>query len=104
VGWVWIKLAGGVLVFKGSLVGIHGPIRREAEASAAAFEAGGSPDAANIAALGSNLSGEMGVLWVMIVIAVLNIALAIWRPRLRRAQASEPVAQDAGNATHPTAS
>ena len=94
VGWVWVKLASGVLVFKGSLVGIHGPIRHEAEASAAALAAS-SAESANVSALGANLSGEIGVLWVMMGIATLNIVLAIWRPRFRTASASEPAAPEA---------
>jgi hypothetical protein len=78
-GWVWIKLASGILVFKGVLLSIQGPAEYEAMASAAALD--GRLD---VASLGQRLGEEWGVLWVMMVVAVANVVLGIWRPRFSR--------------------
>lgn len=78
VGWAWVKLATGILVFEGSLTAIHGPIRREAELSAEALTKG--IEALN---LGATLDREWYALWVMLAIAALNVALGVWRPRFR---------------------
>lgn len=85
-GWVWVKLATGVIVFEGSLIAIHGPIRREAERAAQVL-AGEA-----IAPLATTLRTETGALWLMLAVAALNVGLGVWRPRLRRrssAQADE---------------
>ena len=90
VGWVWVKLATGVLVFEGSLVAIHGPIRREAELSQAVLAGEGA-----VSALAANLSGEWWALWLMMAVAVLNVGLGVWRPRFRfrREAGKDPAAE-----------
>ena len=83
VGWVWVKLAFGILVFEAGLIAIHGPVRREAELAAALLT--GAGDAAPGASrLGATLGQVWGALWLMMAIAVANIALGVWRPRFRR--------------------
>jgi len=78
-GWVWIKLASGILVFKGVLLSIQGPAEYEALASAAALD--GRLD---VASLGQRLGEEWGVLWVMMAVAIANVVLGIWRPRFSK--------------------
>ncbi len=78
-GWAWLKLATGILVFKGVLLSIQGPVVKEAELSAAALI--GEVD---VASLGQRLTEEWIVLWVMMVVAVVNVVLGIWRPKLMR--------------------
>lgn len=75
-GWVWVKLATGILVFKGVLLSIQGPAEGEAKLSAAALAGDVDPGL-----LGSRIGEEWGVLWVMMAVAVANVVLAIWRPR-----------------------
>ena len=79
-GWVWLKLATGILVFKGVLLSIQGPVEGEAMLSAAVLAGDADPGQ-----LGSRIGEEWGVLWVMVAIAVVNIVLAIWRPRFSTA-------------------
>lgn len=78
-GWAWVKLATGVLMFEGGLVYVQGPMRQEAELSAAALSGHGNP-----ALLGQSLEGEGGTLWVLLAVATANVVLGIWRPRLIR--------------------
>jgi hypothetical protein len=78
-GWVWIKLATGILVFKGTLLSIQGPAEKEAALSARALAGELDP-----ALLGQAMREEWGALWVVMGIAVLNVILGVWRPRLSR--------------------
>lgn len=78
-GWAWVKLATGVLMFEGGLVYVQGPMRQEADLSAAALAGHGDP-----ALLGQALEGEGGTLWVLLSVATVNVVLGIWRPRLIR--------------------
>lgn len=79
VGWVWIKLATGISVFEGGLTAIHGSMGREAALSAQTLSQGIDPGK-----LGESLGSEWGTLWVMLAVTALNVALGVWRPRLRR--------------------
>lgn len=73
-GWVWAKAATGILVFQ---AGVHvlGPLQSEALRSAAGLDAEGA------AAATAMLTATANTLWVLLVVAVANIVLAIWRPR-----------------------
>ncbi len=84
VGWVWVKLATGILVFKAGLLSIHGPILQKAELSAQA-----AANEGDVAELGLSLGPEWGALWVMMALATANVALGVWRPRLRRRRLRE---------------
>ncbi|MBR1088470.1 hypothetical protein JQ621_13450 [Bradyrhizobium manausense] len=78
-GWAWAKLAMGVLVFEWGFVSVVGPLQQEAEQSARALAGGSDP---------ATLAGELGTrsatLWVFLAIAMANIVLGVWRPRLTR--------------------
>ena len=78
-GWAWLKLGLGVITFEGTLLTVQGPAIRAAEASARALD--GSLDPAEIESM---VRGEWGSLWVILAIAVVNVLLAIWRPRFTR--------------------
>ena len=80
-GWAWLKLVSGVLLFEGGLQSVHGPMRDEAERSAAALASHGDP-ATLAASLGSSLGNERAALWVLLAVATANVVLGIWRPRL----------------------
>jgi hypothetical protein len=78
-GWAWAKLGSGVLVFEGGLVNIQGPIKEEAERSAAALATHWD------AAAATGLSGsEQGSIWVILAVSVVNVVLGVWRPRFSR--------------------
>ena len=76
-GWAWIKLASGLALFEGGLQAVDGPIRDEAARAASVL--GGHPDATAFA-----IGTEQSTLGILLVIAALNVALGIWRPRLLR--------------------
>lgn len=73
-GWAWIKLATGVLTFEG-FIRAQGAI--QADAARAAGHADGAP-------LGGVLQAEAHTLWLLLAVALVNVALGIWRPRLTR--------------------
>jgi hypothetical protein len=78
-GWVWMKAASGILVFEGSLVGVLGPIREEAEQSARALA--GQIDPSTLAL---SLGSERSTLWILFAVSTANVIFGIWRPRLSR--------------------
>ncbi len=77
-GWVWAKAASGILILEGGLH-VIGPIQDEAKRAAGTLA--GSPDTVGVASL---LTAEANTLWVLLAVAVANVALAIWRPRFPR--------------------
>jgi hypothetical protein len=81
-GWAWLKAATGILVFESGFVGVLGPMQQEAEQSALALAGKVDP-----ATLGESLIAERNTLWVLLAIAVANVVLGIWRPRLMRRRA-----------------
>jgi hypothetical protein len=88
-GWVWVKLGTGILVFEMGLVGVDGPMKKEAALAAEVLAGGaeavsaeaGAPVAAS---LGATVGSEAATLWLLLAISAANVALAIWRPRLLR--------------------
>lgn len=78
-GWAWLKLALGVVMFEGTLLAVQGPAERSAELAHQVL-AGELP----AAALAQTLASEWYSLWIITGLALLNILLGIWRPRLSR--------------------
>jgi uncharacterized membrane protein len=78
-GWAWLKALLGVGMFEGTLVTISGSARHAAELSALA--AAGHPDPVQLAQV---LRTESGSLWLLLAVALANIVIAVWRPRLSR--------------------
>jgi hypothetical protein len=78
-GWAWAKLATGILVFEWGFTVVLGPLQEEADVSARALA--GKVDPATLAA---SVGNERYSLWVLLAVAVANVVLGIWRPRLTR--------------------
>lgn len=89
-GWVWVKVALGLVIFEGTLVSVQRPAERNLDYTLQAVA--GKIDAAELEAM---LHSEWGALWVILAVCIANIILGIWRPRLVRrrvaAKASQPV-------------
>ena len=84
-GWAWIKALLGLSMFEGSLVTVSASARHAAQL--AALAASGQPDPAQLAEV---LRTERGGLWLLMVIAIANIVLAVWRPRISFEVAEQP--------------
>ena len=78
-GWVWAKLATGVLTFEWGFAGVVGPMQDQADLSARALA--GEIDATSLA---GSLGPERNSLWVLLAVATVNVVLGVWRPRLTR--------------------
>lgn len=76
-GWAWMKAASGILLFESGLVGVLGPMQREAEISAKALA--GQADAA---ILGVSAGSEWMTVCILLGVATANVVLGVWRPRL----------------------
>lgn len=86
VGWVWAKLALGIIVFEGTLVAVHGPAQRAAERATAALAGEIDP-----AALLVPTHNEWGAMGMIMFVAVVNVVFGVWRPRfIRRRFSDEP--------------
>lgn len=78
-GWVWLKLAFGVSVFEGTLIGVQGPARKEAALAAQALAGEVDP-----ALLGATAVQEWRSTLVILFIAVANVVISIWRPKFSK--------------------
>jgi hypothetical protein len=74
----------GIVTFEGTLLTIVGTGRKAAEQATAA--AAGQAEAMTLVA--GLLRTEWGALWLMLALGLVNIVLAIWRPRLSRRRAA----------------
>lgn len=77
--WAWVKALLGIGIFEGTLLTVSASARHAAELSALA--ASGHGDAIE---LGQALRTEWGGLCILATLALINIGLAVWRPRLYR--------------------
>lgn len=89
-GWAWLKLATGIVMFEGTLLAVQGPIQREAKLTREFLSGGLEP---------SVLAGSFDTISYSIIVlgsvAVANVVLGIWRPRLgRRSAVSAQVAEE----------
>lgn len=71
-GWAWVKALLGLSVFEATLV-IVGSSGHEAQAALAA---------SNPAVLDAFMRSERNTLLLLIAVTAVNVALAVWRPRL----------------------
>lgn len=76
-GWVWAKLATGILIFEGGFTRVAGPIQEWGRTSAAALAGRLAPGD-----LAHSIGAERNTLWVLLAVALANVALGVWRPRL----------------------
>jgi len=89
--WAWLKAALGLSMFEGTLSGIQGPAEHGAAVTARALT--GALDPARVPEL---MRDEWGTLWFILTLAAANVALAIWRPRLRRRGGPDRASQSMG--------
>lgn len=75
--WVWAKALSGVLLFEASLMSIDAPAEQAAEAVANAMRGEIDP-----ATLNTLVHDEWVAMWTVLALAVANVVLAVWRPRL----------------------
>ena len=78
--WAWAKLVTSAVMLEGTLLGIQGPIEKEAATAIQALS-----DAAMSVQLGQNLLAEQRSLVLIGFLGVLNVAFGIWRPQFRSA-------------------
>lgn len=81
--WAWIKALSGLGMFEGTLVSVVGSARRAAELAAAGPL---EPDSA--LALQEALRVEHGGQRLVLLLALANVVLAVWRPSLTRRPAN----------------
>jgi uncharacterized membrane protein len=77
--WVWVKALFGISMFEGTLIIIQG--RANQAAKVAADIAAGRADQATLVPV---IATEWGGLIVISLIAIGNIVLAVWRPKLAK--------------------
>lgn len=80
-GWVWLKMLSGVLVFEASLGSVDGPAK-----AAVILSQKAQADEIDMATLAAGVRDEWGAFWILLGLAVANIALATWRPRFSRSR------------------
>ncbi len=76
-GWVWVKAATGILMFEGGFTAVAGPIQEAGRTSAAALASHLDPGT-----LARSFGAERNTLWVLLAVALANVALGVWRPRM----------------------
>ena len=81
-GWAWLKLATGIVMFEGTLLAVQGPIQREAKLTRQFLN--GDLESSALAGSFDTISYSIVVLGS---VAVANVVLGIWRPRLGRRKA-----------------
>lgn len=83
--WAWVKAATGIGMFEATLAITNAKAEFGAKTSAeiAARAASGSAGTADLeATLATALASEWTTLWALLAIAVANIVLGVWRPKL----------------------
>lgn len=95
--WAWMKALLGIVVFEGTLVNIDGTAQQLASIAAAAVETAAAAAVDTGTASGTDTpSNERAVVaallrtewlgsWTMVALSLVNVLLAVWRPRLQRA-------------------
>jgi hypothetical protein len=77
--WAWAKALLGIGTFEGTLLTVASSARHAADLSALAASGNGDP-----AQFAQILHTEWGGLSIMAILSLVNIVLAVWRPRLYR--------------------
>ena len=74
--WVWLKLGAGFLIFESMLATLDAPARRAVAATKRALAG-----EINEPQLVASVTEPWGAWWVILILAGLNVVLAIWRPK-----------------------
>ena len=74
--WVWCKILTGLPLFEATFMALDGPSGKTAAAAVRA--SAGEIDLDQLAAL---VHDAWGAWWLILGLAIVNVALAIWRPR-----------------------
>ncbi len=93
-GWVWLKAASGILMFKGVLTIVAAKADYAATVSARIAE---GEVAAEV--LDRAMAYEWGTLAVIVAISVANVVLGVWRPRLLRPSSARSRGAEANRMT-----
>ncbi len=78
-GWVWIKAAMGILMFKGVLTIVGAKANYAAGLSERIANGEAAPDALSVA-----LAYEWYTLGAILALSAANVVLGVWRPALKR--------------------
>lgn len=73
-GWAWMKALLGITVFAATLMVVGAAGQHGALVAAAS--------AADLATLQTLLRSERNTIWLLIALSVVNVVLAVWRPKL----------------------
>lgn len=77
--WAWVKALLGLSMFEGTLIVVQGNAVRVSELAQKAIAGGTEP-----ALMAEALHSEWMGLWTIMVLALANVLLGVWRPPLRR--------------------
>jgi len=78
-GWVLLKLVAGILVFEATLGSVSAPNEQALSAVQSAIAGEITTEQ-----LTRRVADKWTALWTLMFLSVVNVGLAIWRPRLRR--------------------
>lgn len=76
-GWVWLKAALGILMFKGVLTIVSAKSAYAADVARKIADGSAPADA-----LQSLITLEWGTLWTVMALSIANVVLGVWRPRV----------------------
>ena len=76
--WVWIKLLCGFLILESMLATLDAPARKAAVAARSALDG-----EISVLELEAAVKDSWLAWWVLLTLALANVALAVWRPRFR---------------------
>lgn len=82
-GWVWLKAASGILVFKGVLTVVGAKADHAAVVARRIAEGEAAPEL-----LAQAVAYEWATLAVLLALAAANVVIGVWRPRLGRRRES----------------
>lgn len=89
-GWALLKAGFGIIVFKGTLhlVGAHDDYARQLQ------DAVSEGIALQPNALDGALAYENTMIWTLLILALANVVVGVWRPRFIREKAKKPAKKD----------
>ena len=80
--WVWVKAVSGIIIFKTTFFSLDAAASDAAAAARSALEG-----ELSVAELAATVDDQWVAWWMLLLLAVLNVVFAVWRPHLRRSKA-----------------